>query len=609
VPKTVGLRSEEDGLPDYQHPRRHGGNLHPSMDNFSTLVIWTSLYALTIDPTLWGRWVRNDDERLLFCKADFARPNESKLIRELLSFRDHKINSAVEAIISAAAAPSLDQVPHLVDVVEDVASQVASPWWLPEVTASAPAINSGHDEPKPLPPWIASPTAEALQPVKFKGGTIILSLFTATSVVSVALAGLLGFTGTLAVHSSIAWGFVICMSYFILFHLAFVMRPEVVSKFKAKKKLSEALVNKQRAAVSLTENLEYHLKSITEHERMIEASEENIKELDAALDVIKNRMAERVRVFERSQAEKRNRAEKAKLDAIARTERDRTSAKSQYESLRRKIEEELKSAESECASLLNRLSSTAERDRKFIAKLDEFTRARMAKVPIRDVAAPGVNLYELERSGFHTLADFVGVTYEHLKHSNGKSYKVRGIGYVRAQQMEGLRKKAAEKIRLKVPAAERDAINSVIDTETRAHRMHFESIRHQARTKAAAANVSAKANFDRDVAEASRIEDEAKQVAKAVIESLSAEHSAFMAEMASEERLESGPITRQLWSLQSVVNPARHVIETKRIVMEKESHGVKVQLAKAAEDLEAARREVARYAAITHTGLIKFVFS
>ena len=175
--------------------------------------------------------------------------------------------------------------------------------------------------------------------------------------------------------------------------------------------------------------------------------------------------------------------------------------------------------------------------------------------------------------------------------------------------MEGLRKKAVEKIRLKVSAAERATINCVIDTETRANRMHCESIRHQARTKAAAANVSAKANFDRIVAEASRIENEAKQAAKAVIESLSAEHSAFMAKVASEEHIESEPITRQLWSLQSVVNPARHVIETKRIVMEKESHGLKVQLAKAAEDLEAARQEVARYAAITHTGLIKLVFS
>ena len=249
VPKTVGLKSEEDGLPDYQHPRRHGGTLQSSMDHFSTLVIWTSLHALTIDPTLWRRWVR-DDERLLFCKEDFIRPEKSALIRELQSFRDPKMSSAVEAIAKAAAAASLEQVPHLVEVVTDVPCRDPTPWWQPEVTVSEPLNTQGHDEPKTLPAWIASSTTVPLQPIAFKGGTPILSFYSAISMGVALIAGLLGVGGALAAPVALTWVFATLSIYGAVLHVAFVMRPEVVAKGNAEKRVSEAVADDRKASAS-----------------------------------------------------------------------------------------------------------------------------------------------------------------------------------------------------------------------------------------------------------------------------------------------------------------------------------------------------------------------
>lgn len=610
VPKTAGLKSEEDGLPDYQHPRRHGGTLQSSMDHFSTLVIWTSLHALTIDPTLWRRWVR-DDERLLFCRADFTRPDSSALIRELLSFRDPKMSSAVEAIITAAAAPSLEQVPHLVEVVKDVASLDTTPWWQPEVTASVALGAQGNDEPKPLPAWIASSTTEPLQPVTFKGGTPILSFYSAISMGVVLIAGLLGVGGALAAPVAFTWVFATLSIYGAVLHIAFVMRPEVASRGNAEKRVSEVVADERKASVALRAKQAPYLKTITDHERKIADSEGKMKKLEVAIEAIKKRMAERLQSFAHDQAEKRSRAEKAERDAVSQANAKRASAKTNYDSQLRQIEQERSSAEARFTTQASSLSSQAERDReaRFAAKFDAFIQAEMAKVQMWNVTVSGASSYELAKFGFHTLADFVGVGFECLKHRDGKSYKIRGVGYVRAQQMEALRKRKIESIRLKIPAAERDAINQMIEAETRSELLKLQAIRDQARAKADNAKVNAKAEHDRIVAEALRAENEAKQRAKVMIESLSAEHGTFKTKVAVEETAESEPLTRELWSLQSVVNPARHLIKAETVRMQKESLELSRQAAKAREKLEAAKLEVARYAAITHTGLMKHVFS
>ena len=606
VPSTAGFESEEDGLPDYQHPRRRGGTLKSTLDHFSTLVIWTSLHALTIDPTLWRRWVR-DDERLLFTRADFTHPDNSALIRELLSFRDPKMSSAVEAIVKAAAATSLEQVPHLVEVVTDVASLDTKPWWQSAVTG--PVGGQELDERKPLPAWIARSNTPTLPPVVFRGGTLLLGGYSAISLSSALIAGVIGIGGT--APAAFVWVFATLTIYGVVLHVAFLRRPEVVLRDKATKSTSVALAHERKAAAALRTKQAPHLKIIADHEQKIADSEAKMKELEAAIDAFKKRTGERLQSFAHDQAEKRSRAEKAEQDAISQTNAKKASAKSNYDSQVRQIEQERSSAEARFTTQCDLLSSQAERDRevRFTAKFDAFMQAEMTKVEMWRVTVSGASSYELGKCGFHTLADFVGVGYECLKHRDGKSYKVRSIGYVRAQQMEVFRKEMVAKIRLKIPTTERDIINQAIDAETRLERKKLESIRDQARAKADNTKLNAKFEHDKTVAEALRAENEAKQRAKVMIESLSAEHGTFKSKVAAEDAAESEPLTRELWSLQSVVNPARHLIKAERTKMQAETLELSREAIKAHEKVEAAKHETARYAAITHFGLIKHVSS
>lgn len=609
VPKTAGLRSEEDGLPDYQHPRRNGGTLQSSMDHFSTLVIWTSLHALTIDPTLWRRWVR-DDERLLFRKADFTRPDNSALIRELLSFRDPKMSSAVEAIVKAAAATSLEQVPHLVEVVTDVASLDTKPWWQSAVTG--PVGGQELDEPKPLPAWIARSNTPTLPPVVFRGGTLLLGGYSAISLASALIAGVIGIGGTAAAPAAFVWVFATFTIYGAVLHVAFLKRPEVALRDKATKSLSEWLAKERQAAAALRTKQAPYLKIIAEHEQKIADSEAKMKELEAAIDAIKKITAERLQSFAHDQAEKRSRAEKTEQDAIVQSNAKRVSAKTNYDSQLRQIEQELNSVNTRHATSVKTLLSQAEldRDAKFSAKFDAFVQTEMTKIEIWRNTVSGVSSYELNRCGFYTLADFVGLEYgEYLRHKDGKSYKVRQIGWVRAQEMDKWRKRMIESIRLKIPATERDAINQAIDNETRRELQRLESIREQARAKADNSKRDTKAEHDRIVAEALRVENEAIKTSKAMVESFSAEHGNFKSKVAAEEATESEPLTRELWSLQSVVNPARHLIKAERMKMQTESLESNKQMINTHEKLEATRREVERYGAITHIGLIKHIFS
>ena len=611
VPKTAGLKSEEDGLPDYQHPRRHGGTLQPSMDHFSTLVIWTSLHALTIDPTLWRRWVR-DDERLLFSRADFTRPDNSALIRELLSFRDPKMSSAVQAIVKAAAATSLDQVPHLVEVVTGMVSLDTTPWWQPEAKASDRRSSQERSEPPLLPAWIESSSSPLLPRVLFRGRTPMLTLYSAISIISAWVAGLLGFGGTISGPVAFSWVFTTVTLHSIVLHIAFLKRPEVSSKANAAKELSDAMNQHRKADAALRAKQATYLRTIEDQEQKISASEAKMKKLEAAIDVIKKRAIERLQSFARDQDAKRSKAEKAERDTISQENAKKSSAKTNYDSRLRQIEQDLSSAEALFTAQAGLLSiqATQDRDARFSAKFEAFIQAEMAKIEIWKNTVSGVSTYELNRCGFHTLADFLGHSYGgYLRHRDGRNYKVRGIGSVRGEQMDDWRKRMIENIRRKIPSAERDAINRAIDAETHRERQRLEAIRDQARAKANGARLNAKTDYDRTIAEASRAENNAKQTAKVAMESLPAEYGVFKSKVAVEEAAEAEPFIRELWSLQSVVNPARHLIKTERARMQAGSLDLSRNAAAAKEKLDLAKQKVARYAAITHAGLLKHAFS
>lgn len=76
VPGMKGMHSNEIGHRNYQHPRRNATNFGEYLDNFSAWVIYTSLKALSIDPSLFQRLGACDD-CLLFRRDDFIEPEHS----------------------------------------------------------------------------------------------------------------------------------------------------------------------------------------------------------------------------------------------------------------------------------------------------------------------------------------------------------------------------------------------------------------------------------------------------------------------------------------------------------------------------------------------------
>lgn len=81
VPAFKGKISPEKGHEHYQHPKRDKQNSE-FLDNFSSLIIYTSLIAITKQPKVW-EYNQGDGDRLIFSVDDFTEPSSSDIVKEL----------------------------------------------------------------------------------------------------------------------------------------------------------------------------------------------------------------------------------------------------------------------------------------------------------------------------------------------------------------------------------------------------------------------------------------------------------------------------------------------------------------------------------------------
>ena len=102
VPSFAGKPSHEIGHRNYQHPARTESDFGPHLDNFSGWIVYLSLIACSVDPSLWGRFGRGE-EHLLFRKEDFEAPRYSRLFRSLLHVKDDRIQKYLPLVQSYLA--------------------------------------------------------------------------------------------------------------------------------------------------------------------------------------------------------------------------------------------------------------------------------------------------------------------------------------------------------------------------------------------------------------------------------------------------------------------------------------------------------------------------
>jgi hypothetical protein len=112
VPGMVGQGSEI-GHRHFQHPARATSDHGPEIDRFSFIVVYLSLLAIEIKPSLHGAH-QEGGEAILFKANDFADPQSSQIFSELAAIPN--LSKLVNQFDSICRAP-IDKVPTLSDFI------------------------------------------------------------------------------------------------------------------------------------------------------------------------------------------------------------------------------------------------------------------------------------------------------------------------------------------------------------------------------------------------------------------------------------------------------------------------------------------------------------
>lgn len=114
VPGLENQRNIEIGVAPYQHPERDGDTLLSfSLDNFSSIFIYTALKALSTSPELWQQHVvATAYDKLLFSKRDFENTSQSALYQTLLKSPDNEIRDITRRMFELYHG-KLKEVPSL----------------------------------------------------------------------------------------------------------------------------------------------------------------------------------------------------------------------------------------------------------------------------------------------------------------------------------------------------------------------------------------------------------------------------------------------------------------------------------------------------------------
>jgi hypothetical protein len=612
VPMTSGFTSDEDGLPDYQHPARRGGKLSASMDHFSILVIWTSLYALTLDPTLWNRWVR-EEERLLFCKKDFLDPSGSLLIHELRSIGDPRLRLAVDAVVNAALEKDPLRVPHLVDILSASSSDDQTPWWQAESSQPPDLLSLGTSRPHPLPEWIAPigaphvSTAPAIHssPAVFSELSRGFVVYCVISVSSPVPALFVEF-GSHFPFSGLAFLVADVLIFGFVFRAAFSRCPEVLKKAEAKQRLERAIRSHARVLDELHNQLAPHKLAVERYERSIAPSEKEIKELMSSIGTVDKKVAEQKNRLVQEHSVRKIRIEKEKNETIARANSDKDAAKMKYDREMQRIEHSIESEKSLFIVQSKQLSGEARK--RHDQRMDAKIQAELEMIDFSTCPMMAEIVSELKRSGFRSLADFTGqIDVDRLRHRNGRLVKVKGIGVARAEQLVFWRKHVVASIVGRFPQILPTFTEREVALDIRTALETKERLRNWAIAKLEAEKLTMESEFQKAVEAAQSLESEAIALARMEIESLAADYQFFQSRVEEQASKETAALKCALWPLKSVVNPTRHLINAEEAKLKQIRLQMDPELKALDKLLVTSKSEFDRYSSITPFEYFKHV--
>jgi hypothetical protein len=426
VPSLTGRTSHELGHRHYQHPKRTDRDFGPHIDRFSAWLIYASLVALAIDPSLWDR-LDAGEEFLLFKRSDFNGGGDSAFA-EIQFIGDAELERLAERVRELArsdlrAIPALAEVRiELPEPLGDISFDSAGsglPDWLADsrgegTPVEAAGIAAGVE-------WMADHLAP-LASVELETVGSFPKRLAATVAVIVAAIAAVGGLGLVSLASALGGGGVVLLLSLGVSRLFFGRLPQVIEK--------------RRLAVDLG------------------AHEARVRGADAAL-VLHQRDARRVAERE------------SKLVEAARRDHKKVKETEQKE-LQAAAEQHRGNLASIAKTKQNlQKSEVAERDAKLAAAREAAIKAALASRTIAAARLQGISgqvLRDLERMGFRTAADFSsvvdayisygryrGTRTAHLVRPNGQRVKVRGIGAVRGQRLQVWRNRVESDARHRAP--------------------------------------------------------------------------------------------------------------------------------------------------------------
>ncbi|WP_433539816.1 hypothetical protein ACQP10_24985 [Streptosporangium sandarakinum] len=155
VPSLSGLPATEKGHRHYQSPHRMGTEFGPALDRFSVWLIYLSLVAIAMDPSLWRSLHDRDGEYLLLAEEDLTDVQGSARMSSLVGHGAVDVHRLAVRVSDMAARPPL-QLPALAPLRQTGATVAAPPASVTStpVAGGLPTWMSGHISPPAPPPAV-----------------------------------------------------------------------------------------------------------------------------------------------------------------------------------------------------------------------------------------------------------------------------------------------------------------------------------------------------------------------------------------------------------------------------------------------------------------------
>jgi hypothetical protein len=164
VPSLAKIGACENGHPNYQSPARTLNTWGPYIDNFSAWVIYASLVAVSIEPSLWTLLRNQGEEALLFKQNDFGNQAASRAFQVLSQSKVPDLQ-ALSAGIKALWTPDLRSIPPL-----DPRALPAPTTRSAVTTSPRPTVTSSTTTTFSIPDWVTQVQATQLATPTPQGG-------------------------------------------------------------------------------------------------------------------------------------------------------------------------------------------------------------------------------------------------------------------------------------------------------------------------------------------------------------------------------------------------------------------------------------------------------